>query len=578
MEDDMQWDKEVDLLVIGGGAGGMGAALVAAIEGLQVMICEKSEQVGGTAATSAGTVWIPGNRQSIAAGFSDTKEKGAEYLENLVGDGRHINLRKTYLDHGPDVIDYFMKNSDVQFVVCGKHPDYLSSVSGAAVSGRALVAKMFDGRVLGREFYRVRAPISEFMVFSGMMVGKDDIPKLLNRFGSVRDFCYSAKLFLRYLADRVRYHRGTRLTMGNALVARLFYSLRKKQVPILFNATIKEVIFADQRVIGAVITHNGKEMRVKANKGIVLATGGFAHNKQLRQEFLPKPIAEYSMSFSGNQGDGIVLGRSLGGVVEPELHGTGAFWTPVSKVTRANGEQALFPHLSLDRAKPGLIAVNAAGKRFVDEGASYHHFVEAMYSSHRQTSTMPTFLICDNNFIRKYGIGHIYPGTTNLIKYIKSGYLVVAPSISELATKIGIAPEILKDTIARHNRFAKTGIDEDFHKGESELSRFNGDANNLPNPCLKAIEGSLYCAMPVWPAEIGGSTGLVTNENASIMDKNGQPILGLYACGNDMASVMRGTYPGPGTTLGPALTFGYLAAMHAKYGDKNMLSCASTES
>jgi succinate dehydrogenase/fumarate reductase flavoprotein subunit len=565
-EQDSRWDREVDLLVAGAGAGGMAAALVGSLEGLDVLICEKTQQVGGTAATSAGTIWIPGNRQSRAAGFNDSADDAATYMRALIGDDLNRELREVYLQTGPDAVDYLMEKTDVQFQPCGRHPDYVSHLPGAAVYGRALVPEIFDGRLLGDDFKRVRAPIEEFLIFGGMMVGKPDIPRLLGRFQSVGNFWYTAKLFLRYLLDRCKYTRGTRLLMGNALVARLLYSLRKRHVPLLFGAPIEELIRQDGRILGAYVVHEGKRLRIKARKGVVLATGGFGHNHGFRQAFMPLPTPHLSLAFAGNVGDGVSLGRSAGAKIAPEDHGSGAFWTPVSITRRPNGEQGLFPHLAMDRSKPGVIAVNSAGMRFVDEAASYHHFVEAMYASHQKVPTIPAYLVCDADFIRKYGLGIIHPGTSNLARFEKSGYLITAESIEELATKISVDSVGLRATVKRYNEFAAAGVDLDFRKGESELGLFNGDPNHAPNPGLKPILGPLYCAVTVWPAEIGGSTGLATNGDATVLDNDGNPITGLYACGNDMASVMRGTYPGPGTTLGPALTFGYRAAMHAAHG------------
>ena len=557
------WDMETDLLVAGAGPGGMTAALVAATEGLEVIVCEKAEQAGGTGATSAGTLWIPGNRQSRDAGFDDSPEDAAKYLDSLIGDDRTSAHRRAYLHDGPDVIDYLMEKTDVQFMPCGPHPDYRNNVAGAALSGRAIIARNFDGRVLGRDFARVRPPIPEFMVFGGMMVGKIDITKLLGRFQSVGNFVFSAGLLLRYMTDRLRFRRGTRLTMGNALVARLFYSLKKRDVPVLFGAPIGEFIRDGEVVIGAVIETSDGPKRIRARKGVVLATGGFAHNPKYREAFMPSAVPVYSLAADGNTGDGMALAEAANAAIDSESHQSSGFWTPVSVTKRADGSTGLFPHLVMDRAKPGLIAVNAAGRRFVNEGASYHDFVEAMYRSHETVNTMPAWLVCETAFIRKYGLGVIYPATRNLSTHIKSGYVTVADNLEELAAGIGVDAAGLADTVARHNRFAVDGTDEDFGKGDLELNRFNGDPAHTPNPCLAPIETPPFAAMAVWPAEIGCSVGIATNPACQVLNAESQPIPGLYACGNDMGSVMSGAYPGPGTTLGPAIVFGWRTAMHA---------------
>jgi succinate dehydrogenase/fumarate reductase flavoprotein subunit len=560
---EISWDRETDLIVAGAGPAGMTAALVAALEGLEVIICEKSQQVGGTGATSAGTLWIPGNTQSKMAGYEDSATDAAKYLDSFIGDDEDKIRRRVYLEEGPKVIDYLMERTDVKFNPCGKHPDYRNNIVGAAVEGRAILPKQFNGRKLGKNFERVRPPIEEFMLFGGMMVGKDDIARLTKRYESVTNFAFSASIFLRFLIDRLWYKRGTRLTMGNALVARLFYSLCKQNVPILFGAPVIELVNEQSGVIGAVIETQQGRKRIRGKKGVVLSTGGFSHNKEFREKYLPKPISPYSLATESNTGDGLRIGESIGAKLDDPPHQRSAFWTPVSITKRKDGTAGLFPHIFLDRAKPGLIAVNAGGQRFVNEAASYHDFVEAMYRSHENVATIPAWLVCDSYFVQKYGIGTIYPGTKNLQKFAKAGYVRIADTISNLAKSIGISGTELENTIMRHNEFASNGIDLDFGKGDLELNRFNGDSDNRPNPCLRSIETAPFVAMPVWPAELGCSIGLKTNINGQVLDQNNENIAGLYACGNDMASIMAGCYPGPGITLGPAVVFGYRVAMHA---------------
>jgi succinate dehydrogenase/fumarate reductase flavoprotein subunit len=401
------------------------------------------------------------------------------------------------------------------------------------------------------------------MLFGGMMVGKADIAPLIGRFKSVASFIYSARLLGRYLADRLRYPRGTRLMMGNALIGRLFYSLLKRKVPILFDASIVEIAGDRRRITGAHLKVDGREMSVTARKGVVLATGGYGHNKHFREAFMPRPVPLYSMSYEGNRGDGIDLGKRIGAAVAPERC-TSGLWAPVSIVPRPDGSKGLFPHLVLDRAKPGLIAVNSAGRRFVNEAASYHDFVLGMFDSNKTTPSIPAWLVCDASFLGKYGLGIIYPGHRHPRKFVDSGYLVTADTLAELAGKIGADPAQLESTIVRYNGFAQAGVDIDFGKGETELNRFNGDAAHNPNPCIGPLATPPFYAVAVWPADIAVSTGLATDADARVLDTDGNAIPGLYACGNDMASVMAGSYPGPGTTLGPAIVFAYRAAMHAK--------------
>jgi len=351
--------------------------------------------------------------------------------------------------------------------------------------------------------------------------------------------------------------------MGNALVGRLFHSLRQRGVRILFEASIEDVIGGRRGVAGARVKVGGKDITVKTRKGVVLATGGYAHNKHFREAFMPQPVPAYSMSYEGNLGDGIAIGERLGAKIRPE-HCTSGLWTPVSITARPDGSKGLFPHLVLDRAKPGLVAVNSTGRRFVNEAASYHDFVLAMFESHTTVPSIPAFLIGDALFLKKYGLGIVYPGHRSPKEFVDSAYLVSAPTLEELAIKIAVDPAQLCNTIARYNRFAETGVDIDFGKGETELNRFNGDAQHAPNPCIGPVAVAPFYALAVWPADIAVSTGLATDADACVLDANGKPIPGLYACGNDMASVMGGSYPGPGTTLGPAIVFAYRAAMHAR--------------
>ncbi|MBD1553094.1 FAD-dependent oxidoreductase [Pseudomonas typographi] len=557
-----QWDDEVDLLVIGAGAAGMATALVATLQGLNVRLVEKSAQVGGTASTSAGTLWIPGNRQGIAAGYHDCVEDGRRYLRELVGNDYGWAAREAFLSAGPDAIDFYMANTQVQLVSCGKHPDYMDR-PGSAVFGRALVPQPFDGRQLGSQFKNVRAPIPEFLIFGGMMVGKDDIPRLVGRFKSLSNFVYSGKLFARFLFDRLRYPRGTRLTMGNALVARLYASLLDAQTPVQFDTGLKELVQDNGQVLGAVLeSAAGQLCRVRATHGVVLATGGFARNSALRKAFIPYAVPR-SVACETNQGEGIEAAMRVGAHVNVAEHSPGGFWTPVSDTTRKDGSKGVFPHLSLDRAKPGLIAVNAKAERFVNEANSYHDFVTAMLAC--GGDAVPAYLICTVAFIKHYGLGLVPPGASEhqVKKFAEQGYLKLADDLRSLAALIGLSPDALARTVKRYNDNAAKGVDPDFGKGSTELNRFNGDPAVTPNPCLAPLLPGPVCALAVWPAEIAGSTGLAVNEHGQVLTAQGTVMPGLYACGNDMESVMKGTYPGPGTTLGPALTFGYIIARHA---------------
>jgi succinate dehydrogenase/fumarate reductase flavoprotein subunit len=548
----------VDTAVFGAGAAGMTAALVAALQGLDVLLCEKSDQVGGTTATSAGTIWVTETRQAREAGFNDTIADTRRYLDAIIGPATD-DRRERYLAAGKDVVEYLDRHSEVKFSIYRKHPDYLANRPGATLAGRALAPLPFDGRLLGADFKLLRPPIGEFMALGGMMIGRDDIEPLTNPFGSPASFRKAVSLVGRQAMDRLRHRRGTRLLMGNALAARLFYSLRRNNVPVWLNASLQELTRGNGRVTGAIVSTEGKLRRVIARRGVILATGGFGGSVERLNEYVKPPLA-HAVPFERAAGDGMRIARAAGAAIEDD-HVSPAFWTPVSDTSWFAGGRGAYPHLALDRSKPGLIAVNAAGRRFVDEAVSYHDFVLGMHRSHETVPTIPAWLICDRNFLRKYGLGRIPPGGRNPRRAVRSGYVIEADTLDALAQKIGVDIAGLRASVERNNRSAQTGEDEDFGKGSTEFDRNNGDPHHGPNPCLGPIATPPYYAMPVYPSVLGNSVGLKADADGRVLGLDGRPVPGLYACGNDMASIMRGTYPGPGITLGPALVFGYRAAM-----------------
>jgi succinate dehydrogenase/fumarate reductase flavoprotein subunit len=553
----MRWDREVDVLVFGAGMGGMTAALIAALEGLDVLLCEKTDQVGGTTSTSAGTVWIPGSNQAVRDGVPDKIDDARRFLQAEIGP-RAEAVREAFLAAGPVALDYLEQRSEVKFRAPPRHPDYHSNQPGRALAGRALAPLPFDGRLLGRDFSRVRPPIAPFMVLGGMMVGKDDIPILLKPFASLRAFVAAATLLLRHATDRLRFLRGTRLVMGNALVARLYYSLRQRNVRVAFDATLVALVKGKERVEGAVVDIGDKRQTIRARRGVILATGGFAPNEQLRAEFMRDAPVAHSNAFVGASGDGFSAARTIGAAVD-DKHTNPAFYFPSSL-----HKDTVYPHILLDRAKPGLIAVNKDGRRFVNESDSYHDFVEGMLRANAASPSVPAWLICDRSFIRDYGLGLVRPGAgrRTIERYVADGYLHRADTLAALAQHIGVDGANLAATVAEHNRYATTGVDDAFGKGGTEYNQFNGDPANTPNPCLRPIIEPPFFAVAVYPSTMGTCVGLSTDGDARVLDEDGAAIEGLYACGNDMASLFRGVYVGPGITLGPALVFAYRAVMH----------------
>jgi len=562
-EKQIHWDDEYDFIVLGAGAGGMTAALVSSIEGMRTLLIEKSAYVGGTSARSSGSVWIPDNPQLRRLGVTDDAEKALEYLDSLVGERADRALRETYIAVGPEMIEYLEKNSDVAFQVYRHSPDYRQDLPGAAQGGRPLEPLPFDGRILGVNFGHLAWPLQEFMLFGRMMVTRGEVARLLRITSLSWDALFlGAKLLVRYLADRITYERGTRLVLGNALIARLYKNLLDNNVDIWFKTHTQEIISENGRMRGVAIERNGGKRYVCAKRGILLAGGGFPANPHLREQYFPKPVAEYTSAYEECTGETLQLALSVGASLgSPSIDN--AYWFPSSITKRKDGSTAVFPHIVLDRSKPGLIAVNSTGRRFVNEAVSYHEFTRAMYLSHSNVPSIPTMLVCDRCFLWKYGLGLIRPYTLFLQRFIDSGYLYCAESVEELARKIGVNPLGLAETVRTNNESARSGIDTEFRKGDNSYDRGNGDAEHKPNPCIGLINKPPYYAVALLPTPLGTSLGLQANVYGQVLDTSGRQIAGLYVCGNDMHSLTGGEYQGAGAQLGSAMIFGYQAARHA---------------
>jgi 3-oxosteroid 1-dehydrogenase len=555
------WHEDVDLLVLGTGAGGLAAAVTGANEGLTTLVLEKTEWLGGTTAYSAGTCWIPDNRFQRADGVTDDALVASRYLDALVGDRAPRELREAYLARGTEMLDY-LDRIDVRFLPPAKVVDYHPEVSGAGTGGRALEPRTFDGRTLGREhFGRVRRPVPEFALFGGtLMVRRAEANELLGIYdGSVRGVVTALRLGVRWVADRLRYPRGTRLAMGNALVANLFQKLLARNGRVWFTATATELVREDGRVVGAVVAHQGRELRVRVRRGVVLAGGGFSASPEWRTRYLPSPTPQYTRAAEGSTGSTLALAQAVGASLG-EPRDDNAFWFPSSIGRRRDGTTAVFPHI-WDRAKPGIVAVDAAGRRFVDESVSYHRFVRAMYAA----QAVPAWLVIDAAGLRRYGLGMVRPHTPArmLRRYLKAGYLHSGATVAELAASIGVDPNGLAATVAAANQAAESGVDEEFGKGRSVFGHQYGDPDHRPNVNLGPIATAPFYAIAVVPTPLGTALGLRTDVSARVLDAAGAPIPGLYACGNDAQSVMGSEYPGAGCQVGAGLTFGYVAARHA---------------
>lgn len=559
----IMWDKQVDALVVGSGAGGMAAALTAREEGLEVLLVEKTGRIGGSTAISGGALWIPLNAQTDAAGHPDSFDKVWTYLEQTVGAAAPDDMKRAYLEAGPRMMDYLVSRGVLDLAARTASPDYYPDLPGAAMGGRSLDPLEFDGRKLGRDFRLLRDPLKEFTVLGGMMVNITDVRHLLRATRSFAAWRHSMKLALRYAADRARgYHRGTRLLLGNALAAQLFHGLLAREIEYWLD-TPALALHRDTagRVLGAAVQRDGKTLNIRARRGVVMATGGFPWDPERRAQSYPQPPGLWSMSPTDNTGDGIRLSETAGAALGTG-HASPAFWAPVSVLISEDGKRLHYPHLVWDRAKPGLIAVNGAGQRFVNESSSYHEFVQAMYRSHEATPSIPAFLICDQRFIDTWGLGLALPGGRPRQHLIDAGYLLQGATLAALAARLDVPADALQATVQRYNAHAAQGRDPDFGKGSTAYNRYLGDPEHEPNPCLAPLAAGPYYAVKVYPGDIGTACGIAANPQAQALDAAGAPIPGLYVAGNDMQSVMGGAYPGPGITLGPALTFGWIAGQH----------------
>ncbi|MEE3046707.1 MAG: FAD-dependent oxidoreductase [Pseudomonadota bacterium] len=550
---------KTDLIVLGSGVAGLTAALTASLAGLRCVVLEHASAIGGTSARSSGTVWVPGNMYMREAGIDDA-ELAARYVGILLGNRGAEQMWQRFLKIAPRMQQDLAERANIEFRPFTTAPDYRQDIEGAAPGWRPLEPLPYDGRKLGSMFEKLALPIPELMLFGKLMVTRAEAQSLLKADRSIASAWLGLRLLGRYAADRVKYRRGTRLVLGNALVARLLAACLENGVSVFCDVSVSGLLKENGRVTGVAIGNSGHS--IIADKGVVMAGGGYPSSADWRKRELPEPVAEYSPAAPGCVGSTIELAQKVGAVL-----GTSgvdnALWFPSSIMSRKDGSQAVYPHIVLDRAKPGSIIVNQSGNRFVNEAVSYHEFVRGMYRANATETCIPAWMICSRAFIAKYGLGLIRPRTPFLAKYIKSGYLVEGHTLADLANKTGMPVEGLEQTVARFNTMAKNGKDHDFGRGETIYDRSNGDASHGPNPCLGVIESGPFYAVKLYPTPLGTSRGLATDTQSRVLDEAGNSIDGLYACGNDMQSAFGGEYPGAGAQLGQAMTFGWIAAHHA---------------
>ncbi|WP_244542030.1 FAD-dependent oxidoreductase [Afipia sp. GAS231] len=541
----------------------MSAAVTAGHHGLNVLIVEKEPRFGGTTARSGGWLWIPGTSLARDWGIAESPDQARTYLRHEAGNSFDAARVDAFLTKGPEAVDFFTAKTALRFDMPLTFPDYHAEAPGGAQGGRSMVTRPFDGHELGPKLKDIGSPLPELTVF-GMMLGSGkEIIHFMRATKSPVSAWYVAKRLSRHALDVMRYGRGMTLTNGNALAGRLAKSAFDLNIPLWLSSPVRELIVEDGAVRGAIIERDGKRVRVTAKRGVVLACGGFPHDVERRKAMFPHApdgTEHFSPGPAGNTGDGLRLAEAVGGHVEDSLPNAAA-WVPVSVTTRKDGSKGVMPHF-IDRAKPGVIAVTRDGVRFANEGNSYHDFVQEMMKAAKPGEEIAAFLLCDHRALRKYGLGCVPPFPMPLGHHLSTGYLKRGETLAELAANVGIDAKGLEATVAAFNETAAGGQDPAFGKGSRAYNRYQGDALHGPNPCIAPIKDGPFYAIKMVIGDLGTYAGIRTDENARALDGNGQPIAGLYAAGNDMASIMGGNYPGAGITLGPALTFGYIAGRH----------------
>lgn len=549
-----------DVVVLGAGAAGMAAALFAAIAGSKVLLVERTEYVGGTTALSGGTTWVPLTRYLADTTTEDSVEQVITFLDAAVGEYAPRPMREAFLNAGAAAIHTLVDHTQVAFRACAYHPDYLADLPGATVNGRALEPLPYHAGHLGKNLKLLRPPIPEFTVLGGMMVNREDINHLLQRFKKPKSFLYTLKLVGRYYRDKLLYGQTARSVMGHALIARMLASVLERQIELTVATTVTDLQLQADGSVQLSLQQADISKQVQVQGGVILASGGFGRDPNKRQAFYPQGVADFSPTAPGHTGELHQQVLSLGACYG-KADDQPAFWAPVSKRCRADGSLAVFPHFVFDRSKPGTICVDQTGQRFVNESCSYHEFGKRMLAGGATTNS--AWIICDAPAMQKYGLGMVRLGGDQLSPYLADGYLIAGNTLDELAHNIQVPAEHLKAAIAQINAAAESGVDEVFNRGSTVYQRANGDAKHQPNPTLGRIKTAPFYAVQLYPADIGTAKGLQADTSARLIREDASVIEGLYACGNDLNSIMGGTYPGPGITIGPGIVFGYIAAQAA---------------
>lgn len=546
--------RQYDVIVLGSGAAGLTTAVVAAKSGLKVLVLEKSKYFGGTTAYSGGGLWIPANKHQPSIGVSDNKAAARSYLRNVLGPEYFASAEKNldaYLDAAPDMLEWVENNTALQYLAAPL-PDYRPNLEGAS-KGRTVVPHPFNGRLLGQELRHVRYTLQGLTAFGSMQVNPFETEILQNPFGSISNFVHTVKKGVNWVADLVVYGKGSFMVAGNAIIGGLLHTAILSGVTLETEAC-SDLLLENGRVAGVVVSGTfGKDVTIRASRGVVLATGGFGGSKEAK-EYVPQ---EWTAVPRSNVGDGILLGVKAGGHLPPS-NADNAIYAPMSVLQYDNTHTRCLPHFAGDRNKPGSVIVDGSGQRFENESKNYQDFVQTMQAR----GISKSYYIADADHLRNYGMGMALPWPYWNHNVMKKDYLIQAPTISDLADKLGIPKQNLMTTVEDMNQYAQTGRDVQFHRGENEYDQFYGDPAVKPNSTLGPINKPPFYALPLYPGNVSVMYGLSTNENAQVLARDGHVVEGTYAVGCDNNSIMRGTYPGGGSSIGPAMTFGYLAGRH----------------
>jgi succinate dehydrogenase/fumarate reductase flavoprotein subunit len=554
---------ECDVLVIGSGAAGLATAVTAAYHGLRVIVVEKDSTFGGATAWSGGWMWVPRNPLARRAGIDEDPALPRTYLQHELG--AHFDPARVdaFLEAAPQMVAFFEKHTRLQFADGNAIADIHGDTPGAGTGGRSVIAAPYDARQLDKKLLkRLRTTMRETSFLGMPIMAGADLSAFLTLTRSWRSLLHVSQRVGRHLFDLAWHGRAMQLRNGVALVARLAKSADDLGVRLWESAPVRRLSMQGSRVCGAVVETATGEVVIHARKAVMLATGGFANDIERRRMLFPRTSTGHehlALPPQGVEGDGLRLGETAGGEVATEL-ASAAAWCPVSRVPYPDGSVGHFPHI-IERAKPGIIGVLANGKRFVNEADGYYDYVKAMVE-HAPGSEVASWLICSHRFQRRYGLGISRPFPLPIKPHLDSGYLKVGNTLEALAGACGIDPQGLRRTVDDFNRHARLGQDPAFGRGGSAYNRKQGDALHQPNPCVAPIEQGPFYAVKVEAGSFGTFAGLKTNEHAQVLDRQGLPIAGLYAAGSDMASIMGGHYPAGGINLGPATTFGYIAARH----------------